>query len=342
MKTMRSQVNEMNSPIQQHEFLMNTLAGEHEILLDRLRGRPFHYVDIPVHGNIGDLLIMHGTLAFFRKHGLRPRITAPAFAYDPGWIRDDDVIVFHGGGNFGDLYSAYGMQPLREQVVASRPQNTIIVLPQSIHFSSDAERKRSAAIFRQHQDVHICVRDFNSYKIAGDFTDHVYLLPDMAHQLYRISADPQLPAQGALRISRTDDEKNALIADAELDVLATTDWPQLVGDGEKSIERFRKTMRIAHKAGLSHAGNRLLTDSWVRYSAKLVDKAIELFGRHEHIFTDRLHGHILACLMDKPNTVIDNSYGKNSTYVNAWTVPSELVSQQHHSLPLAGGGRGRG
>ncbi|PKO93507.1 MAG: hypothetical protein CVU15_02965 [Betaproteobacteria bacterium HGW-Betaproteobacteria-1] len=42
----------------------------------------------------------------------------------------------------------------------------------------------------------------------------------------------------------------------------------------------------------------------------------------------------------KTIAVIDNSYGKNSTYVNAWTVPSELVSQQHHSLPLAGGGRG--
>ena len=27
-------------------------------------GRPFHYVDLPVHGNIGDLLILHGTLAF--------------------------------------------------------------------------------------------------------------------------------------------------------------------------------------------------------------------------------------------------------------------------------------
>ncbi len=32
--------------------------------------------------------------------------------------------------------------------------------------------------------------------------------------------------------------------------------------------------------------------------------------------------------MDKPNTVLDNSYGKNATYENAWTGNSELVTLQ--------------
>lgn len=318
----------MNNPNRKHALLMNALASEHEILLDMIGGRPFHYVDIPVHGNIGDLLIMQGTLAFFKRHGLRPRITAPAFAYETDWIRNDDVIVFHGGGNFGDLYSAYGMQPLREHVVTGRPKNTIIVLPQTIHFSSAAERRRSAGIFRQHPDVHICVRDSASYEIASEFTDHVYLLPDMAHQLYRIEPGSALTPQGMLRISRTDDEKSATNEDADLNVLTTTDWPDLLGDSERHIDSFRRAMRATHKVGFSRIGNRLLKESWARYSAKLIDNAVNLFARHEHVFTDRLHGHILACLMDKPNTVIDNSYGKNSTYVNAWTAHSELVSQQ--------------
>jgi Exopolysaccharide biosynthesis protein len=44
------------------------------------------------------------------------------------------------------------------------------------------------------------------------------------------------------------------------------------------------------------------------------------------VVTDRLHGHILACLMDKKHVVIDNSYGKNSTYMNQWTIESPLTT----------------
>lgn len=321
-------MNDMNNPNTTHTLLMHALASEHEVLLDLIGNRPFHYVDIPVHGNIGDLLIMQGTLAFFRRYGLRPRITAPAFAYKTDWIRDEDVIVFHGGGNFGDLYSEYGMHLLREQVVTSHPKNTIVVLPQTIHFSSAAERHRSASVFRQHPDIHICVRDSSSYEIAREFTENVYLLPDMAHQLYRIESDSPLMPQGSLLISRTDDERRAGNSAAQPNVMTTTDWPHLVGDSERIIDNFRRGMRAMHKAGFSQVGNRFLAESWALYSAKLINNAVKLFARHEHIFTDRLHGHILACLMDKPNTVIDNSYGKNSTYVSAWTAQSELVSLQ--------------
>jgi pyruvyl transferase EpsO len=58
----------------------------------------------------------------------------------------------------------------------------------------------------------------------------------------------------------------------------------------------------------------------------LVRRAVDLFASHDHIVTDRLHGHILACLMNKPSTIVDNSYGKNSSYVSQWTMSSPLVS----------------
>jgi pyruvyl transferase EpsO len=319
---------QMVSESKRHTLVMNALASEHEVLLHLLAGSSFHYVDIPVHGNIGDLLIMQGTLAFFSKHGIRPRITAPAFAYDDTWIREDEVVVFHGGGNFGDLYADFGMQALRERVVATHPNNRFIVLPQTIHFSSKTERERSAKLFRQHPDVHLCVRDAASHEIALEFSEHVYLLPDMAHQLYRVRSDSASNPSGNLRISRTDDEKLGASISEDWPIHTTTDWPALLGDSERHIETFRQVIRKSHRLGLTRVANRLLMDSWARYSQMLVSNAIELFAHHEHIFTDRLHGHILACLMDKPNTVIDNSYGKNSSYVGAWTGHSDLVSIQ--------------
>jgi pyruvyl transferase EpsO len=315
----------LEHPVVDHALLMGALASQHDVLLDLIGNRPVHYVDLPVHGNIGDLLIMHGTLAFFHHNHIVPKISAPAFAYEPDWIRPEDTIVFHGGGNFGDLYAEYGMQGLREHIANRYRDNRVIVLPQTLYFSSDEAMRRSAAIFRMHPDLHLCVRDQVSYDIALNFTDNVYLLPDMAHQLYRIQA-AQTAQKGALRISRTDDEKAEAGAIPGLEIVATTDWPMVVGDGEQRIDHFRRGMRAMHKYGLGWYGNKLLMRLWADYSRRLVNQAADLFAAHEHVVTDRLHGHILACLMDKPNTVLDNSYGKNSTYVNAWTVSSELVT----------------
>ena len=318
---------QLSAPDPGHAALMAGLSDRHGIIVELIGNRPFHYVDFPVHGNIGDLLIMHGTLAFFERYHLVPRISAAAFAYDPRWIRGGDVVIFHGGGNFGDLYYEYGTQALREAVVRTRPENRIVVLPQTIYFSSAEEKRRSAKLFRTHPDVHICVRDQASYQVAHEFTEHVYLLPDMAHQLY-----PILPlydtAAGALRISRMDSEKKQTGETADFEVAATTDWPLVVGDRESRIDRFRRAMRMTYRLGLGWGGNKVLSRLWISYSGKLINDAVALFSTHDRVITDRLHGHILACLMSKPNTVLDNSYGKNSAYVRAWTGSSDLVSLQ--------------
>jgi len=318
---------ESDIPEFNHTVMMTALADKHQVIADLVGGKPFHYIDYPVHGNIGDLLIMHGTLAFFDRYRLKPRISAPAFSYNPGWIEKDDVILFHGGGNFGDLYSAFGMQALRELVVSTRTSNRIIVLPQTIHFGSAEERQRSARLFRTHPDVHLCVRDYASYEIALEFTDHVHLLPDMAHQLYPI-VPPHTATKGALLISRMDDEKRESGSGDRIEYAATTDWPIVVGERERNIDFFRRAMRSTYRLGIGWNSNKLLSRRWAAYSGKLIDDAIKLFSLHNHIVTDRLHGHILACLMNKSSTVLDNSYGKNSSYVSAWTANSELVALQ--------------
>lgn len=316
---------ESDLPEFNHSVLMTGLSDKHQIIADLVGKQPFHYIDYPVHGNIGDLLIMHGTLAFFDRYHLTPRISAPAFSYNPGWIEKDDVILFHGGGNFGDLYTEFGMQALRELVVSTRPHNRIIVLPQTLHFSSAEARERSARLFRKHPDVHICVRDYASFEIAQAFTDHVHLLPDMAHQLYPI-VPRHSSVRGALLISRMDGEKRATAGSEVIDYAAVTDWPVVVGERERNIDFFRRAMRSTYRLGIGWNSNKLLTRSWAKYSGRLIDDAVKLFSYHNHIVTDRLHGHILACLMNKSSTVLDNSYGKNSSYVSAWTANSELVA----------------
>ncbi len=309
-----------------HEKLSAELIERHDVLRELINCAPFHYVDIPIHGNVGDLLIMHGTLAFFRKQGLKPKLIAPYFAYDAGWIAPEDVIVFHGGGNFGDLYPYF--QELRERIVQSHPENRIIVLPQSLHFSTPEKMAQSAEVFRTHADVHLCVRDQVSFVMAQEFTDHVYLLPDMAHQLHPMRGHAMQAGAGSLHISRVDDESSdhKRMLHAVSDTI--TDWPQFVGAREAQINLFRRAIGAFFRRGLGRQANRILVPVWIAYSGRLIADAARLFAQHELIVTDRLHGHILACLMSRKNIVLDNSYGKNSRYVEAWTLNSELVMLQ--------------
>jgi pyruvyl transferase EpsO len=109
-----------------------------------------------------------------------------------------------------------------------------------------------------------------------------------------------------------------------------SDWPQLVGARERRIDQFRRAMRRGARFGLGPFGSRVLGRAWARYSGTLVRDAVELFAKSDHVVTDRLHGHILACLMDKSSTVVDNFYGKNFSYVNAWTAGSALVTLHGH------------
>ena len=57
------------------------------------------------------------------------------------------------------------------------------------------------------------------------------------------------------------------------------------------------------------------------------------FSRYSHVTSSRLHAHILSTLMGIPNTLIDNSYGKNSSYFEAWThcIPTSSMSKLNAS-----------
>jgi pyruvyl transferase EpsO len=308
--------------MKEHRSMMLDLQKKHDVIYELLRDKIFHYIDIPMHDNIGDLLIMQGTLAFFKKKNLSPKTTSTAWAFDPAWVRPDDILVFHGGGNFGDLYA--NINDLREEIITRFPHNRIVMLPQTIFFSTDEKRDRSASVFRRHPDVHIFIRDEVSQKIAGQFSDHVYLVPDMAHQLYPITSNGN--GRGVLRIERVDVEKPAVpdsLKDLRFDT--RTDWVEVVGTEKRLIDLAWRLQGGFMARGWQSCRKLLGPWYWVPVAQRFSSKAVALFSRHDHIVTDRLHGHILSCLMDKKNTVIDNSYGKNSTYIHEWTGESDLV-----------------
>lgn len=278
------------------------------------QGSSIYYLDYPVHSNGGDLLIMKGTEAFFKDNQIRVRARYSVLDFPESLvIPKDHIIVLHGGGNFGDLYPVH--QRLREKIIAGYPQHRIVILPQTIFYKKEAEFDRTAHIFNRHNDVHLYVRDPLSYEMATMKFHNcsIYLSPDMAHQLWPIQPKSS-PGKDLLCFFRTDIEKTReqeqLERSGRGDYL---DWTSLYNRVEK--KSINMIVRMMRKGGVPLPMQAI----WGMYTDYLVGKAIKRFSGYKIVQTSRLHGHILSCLMDKPNTLLDNSYGKNSNYYNTWT-----------------------
>lgn len=291
-------------------------------------GSRIMYVDYPVHFNVGDLLIMMGTEAFFadRKysvvakysvHGVPiKRRSKPFFPTLPK-LEKDVVVVLHGGGNLGDLYPWH--QYIRELLVKTYPGNRIVVLPQTIHFESDEHLQRAAKVFQQHGDLHLYVRDTHSLMVAQVQMGlgNVRLCPDMAHFLWNLYPNTGGHGKGELWLMRRDIERVDLPLSLATLNHAPMDWADLITpEDEKQrlkvirMERFNKFWGLRFLPSNRH---------WLACSQQVVDRAIQLFQSHDKVITSRLHGHIFASLLGIENVLLDNSYGKNSAYYNAWT-----------------------
>jgi pyruvyl transferase EpsO len=280
-------------------------------------GSKIYYIDYPVYGNGGDLLIMKGAEKFFADNRIKVLRRFSVLDFPKNLtIGKDIIIVLNGGGNFGDLYPLH--QGLREHIVSRYHSNRIVVLPQTIYYKDEREYDKTARIFNQHPDLHLFTRDTGCYELAKKKFKacQVYLSPDMAHQLWPMSSNNE-ESKDILYFLRTDIEtdqaQQALMDRSSRDYY---DWTTLFTKlNKKGITLFLRMYTVRRKTGIRIPVAR----GWYLYSDYLINKAVRLFGGYRMIHTSRLHGHILSCLMDKQNILIDNSYGKNSSYYYTWT-----------------------
>lgn len=291
------------------------------------------YLDIPLHLNVGDLLIYKGTEQFFkeRQYNVLARRTdkcSMKYVQESRKLSDDTIILLHGGGNFGDLYGHH--QRLREQVVLNYPNNKIVFLPQTVHFKEYSNLKSSAEIIRRHKNLTIFCRDTRSQQILEEnFCKRVILCPDMAHSLWNIlpkQKKEDIKREKLWMIRKDIEETNLSGLDGKPHFSNYEDWEDICSNSDRAImkgldnlERFNKTLT---------SGLVPIPAIWNNYTDGLIRRVNEYFLSHECVVTSRMHGHILCCLLGVKTKLLDNSYGKNSTYYDAWTqfVPNcELI-----------------
>ncbi len=291
-------------------------------------GAPVALLDFPNHANVGDTAIYLGERAALAALGHEVGYVATAASYHAAHLRRalgrDGTILLHGGGNLGDLWPVF--QRFRERVIREHPERRIVVLPQTIRYADDASARASAEVFARHPDLHLLVRDATSLAFARARFPSVetQLCPDAAFALGPLRPGPA--RRDVLLVARTDQESGHTWPAPAPAGVAVADWPE--PSPRLRLEReLTRVLAFPLKRASGRAGwlnvplRRLYTD----LSHRRLTGGLDVLGGGRVIVTDRLHGHVLCLLLGRPHVLLDNSYGKNRTFYDAWTSGSPLV-----------------
>ena len=292
-------------------------------------GTELAFLNFPNIANPGDSAIYLGARAALARIGARVVLTSAHKDYRRRLVAtavgSRGTIVIGGGGNFGDLYRKQPQQRVRRRVLTDFPEATIIQLPQTIHFEDPRRGRRFADLCRAHPGLTIMVRDAPSADRAAELGLETILCPDLAVALGPLER-PAGPSRRVAWLLREDVERRARPPAAGRDA---RDWPAAAeqGRGRRGLA-LRRDVALAR--GLARVRDRLpprLRPALARGAAsrygpiarRRLGIGLELAAAGEVLVTDRLHGHLLACLMGIPNVVLDNSYGKNRGVFETWS-----------------------
>lgn len=277
----------------------------------------FALVDFPYHNNVGDSVIWLGEVAYLNRRRVKPSYVCTIDGYSAEELRQlvpTGPILIHGGGNFGDIWLKH--QQFRETLMRQFPDRQIVQLPQSLHYGNAEAIHQTADIIAKHGKFSLFVRDRRSYEIAANAFDcPVALCPDMATYLGPLnrSAEPQ---HDLFCLMRTDRERH------EASVAAPGTFPPeaVIGDWvqQRRYERkLDKALSVPLNPFLSPTGRRYQYLN--AFAKRQLRRGVQLLGSGRYVLTDRLHAHIISFLLQIPHIVLDNSYGKVSSYIEQWT-----------------------
>ena len=293
-------------------------------------------IDCPNHLNIGDHLIWLGTLLYLQdisKTHITQITTSDDLNPDHLSQTPHQPILFHGGGNLGDLWQHY--QQIRETVISQNKHRPIYILPQTIYFRDPQNLDIAKRAFNAHPNLTLFCRDSISYTLAQQhfYNCKLILAPDMAlqllnptYQLYDLYHPTQSPYP--LYLKRRDQEDTKTLSNILTNALSQhcqiEDWTSL--NLKSPFLLIRKVLSHAPLPDISRHPiyrkiQHLPTPSQQNLTANLLYLGIQQFSQYPLIITNRLHGHILSLLLQRPNILLPNSYPKNQAFYNTWTHP---------------------
>lgn len=277
-------------------------------------------LDFPSYDNAGDSLIYAGEAQYLRQVGGQVGYVSDLLTCDASLIRSkigSGTILLRGGGNFGDRWPAH--QQFREKIVEQFPKNKIVCLPQGIDYSNSHALNETAAIYAQHPDLTLMLRENRSYDIAlANFpANNVEYCPDMAFGT-KIAHSPDGSEVDVVKLLRVDSEK---LDHGTVDLAYSSfqyDWGlrgkdlaiwQAITLPTRIAYNYPKTTRLLYPA---------LARSYPRTAALNLRVAQRMLNKAPVVLTDRLHAAVLAGMMGKRVVAMDNANKKVSGIYDAY------------------------
>lgn len=253
----------------------------------------------PIRGNLGDHAIAYAEQMFIKdKLGLYPVIEISDENYQLnkeaiyGLLKPDDTILIQGGGFLGDLWVEE--QKAVDEIISRLPDNKIVVLPQTLFFSTSVSQsdwfETMKPVYQAHKNLKLCFRDRLSYELALKNRllemSQIFYLPDMV--LYVDTLDyMKKNREGILFCFRSDKEK--CIENNVIKMLETELSTKYRIDKTDTVLKKKVFIRIYESEREEE-----LRKKW------------DYIAKHKLILTDRLHGMIFAAITGTPCIAVDN------------------------------------
>lgn len=289
--------------------------------LNPLIDRDYFLLELPYYNNIGDGLIWQGEEDFLSTlpYTCKGRYALETFTFPT--IPDGTLILFQGGGNFGDLWTKH--HEFKMKIVEHYTNCKFLFLPQTVFFQNEANLQTCAKRLSENKNITICARDKASYDILKqNFSNTVLLVPDMAFCINRNRLQKcTTPNEQDMLMIRNDVElqpSDELASLMDQKSIAVRDWPPME----------RRDLFTWLLVKFSPIVSPRLLDWYCQqiYMPYLVRCGVRFINRYRTIHSTRLHGAILALLLGKDVVLYDNSYGKNCGFYNTWLADCESIT----------------
>ena len=273
--------------------------------------RDYWLLEVPYYTNIGDTLIWQGEMDFSKTLPYRCKGMKSYSSRELPKVKDGDLVLFQGGGNFGDLWKE--PRGYRRQIMEAFPHCKYVVFPQTVQWNDGGTLKADAEFYAKY-DCTICARDQRSYDILkANFKNEILLVPDMAFCIDMAKWHTQFAAEKPLLIKRCDCELKMMAAveqASKIPGIDIEDWRTMSQVSRYDIWGGRIRRHLA--CGYDWYMDKL-------YRPYLINSGIQQLASHTEIYTTRLHACILSILLGKDKIAFfDNSYGKNSGFYETW------------------------
>jgi pyruvyl transferase EpsO len=296
------------------------------------RGTKVALVDFTETSNAGNHAIWLGEKRLLAELGATIVYECSAQSYDRAAMAEklgQGTILLHGGAHAGGRDAAH--RGFRWRVVADFPEHSIIGMPYQPAREDEEPMRQAAETIRAHTALVLFAASDaarQSFSRVLGPSIRVELAPDPClmlpprHRLAEIGYDlvwiartdgdlandqtetaARLSSQAAEKFTIsgfTDGMEISYVAKHRPQTILLTDWQAFVYENDFARMAIR----------------RLSFDAWAEVYA---GRGFHVLSLGQVVITDRLHGHLMAMLLNLPHLLLNDGSGRNWSYYETWT-----------------------